>query len=95
MRKKRNYKRELKPDAKFGSVKITKFTNYIMEDGKKAVAEKIMNDAMGRLQKETGQNALEVFEKALENIAPMVEVTTRRVGGANYQVPREVREDRK
>jgi small subunit ribosomal protein S7 len=66
-----------------------------MEDGKKAVAEKVMYDALETLKKETGQEPLQVFDKALENVSPMVEVTSKRVGGANYQVPREVRQERK
>jgi len=95
MRKKRNYKREHKPDLQYGSVIVGRFINYLMEDGKKRVAEKIMYDALGSLKKETGQEPLQVFEKALENVSPMVEVTSKRVGGANYQVPREVRQERK
>jgi small subunit ribosomal protein S7 len=95
MRKKRNYKREHKPDLKYGSVTISRFINYLMEDGKKRTAEKIMYDALENLKKETGEEPLKVFEKALENVSPMVEVTSKRVGGANYQVPREVRQERK
>src|SRR5579864_7041181 len=94
MRKKRNYKRDHNPDLKFGSVAIGRFINYLMEDGKKQVAEKIMYQAMDII-KESGQESLVVFEKALENVSPLVEVTSKRVGGANYQVPREVRQERK
>ncbi len=95
MRKKRNYKRDHEPDLNYGSVSVARFINYLMEDGKKRVAEKIMYEAMENLKKETGQEPLQVFEKALENVSPMVEVTSKRVGGANYQVPREVRQERK
>jgi len=95
MRKKRNYKRDHQPDLQYGSVAIGRFINYLMQDGKKAVAEKVMYDAMEFLKKETGQEPLQVFDKALENVSPMVEVTSKRVGGANYQVPREVRQERK
>ena len=95
MRKKRNYKRELKPDSKYGSILVGRFINYLMEDGKKKVAEKIMYEAFDIIKKETAGEPLAVFEKAMENVSPMVEVSTRRVGGANYQVPREVRQERK
>lgn len=95
MRKKRNYKREHRPDIKYGSVSVSRFINYLMQDGKKNAAEKIMYDALENLKKETGEEPLQVFEKALENVSPMVEVTSKRVGGANYQVPREVRQERK
>ncbi|MBI4991940.1 MAG: 30S ribosomal protein S7 [Candidatus Harrisonbacteria bacterium] len=95
MRKKRNYQREHKPDMQYGSVALGRFINYLMEDGKKRVATKVMYDAMEQLKKETGQEPLSIFEKAMENISPMVEVKTRRVGGANYQVPIEVRQERK
>jgi len=95
MRKKRNYKREYIPDAKFNSVILARFINYIMEDGKKAVAEKIMYNTFDILEKETKEKPMDVFNRALENVSPIVEVVTKRVGGANYQVPREVRPDRK
>ena len=95
MRKKRNYKREYKPDVVYGSVVMARFINYLMEDGKKAVAEKIMYGAMDIMKKKSNQEPLPVFEKALENVSPMVEVSTKRIGGANYQVPREVRPERK
>ncbi len=95
MRKKRNYKREIRPDARFKSVAVGRFINYLMQDGKKAVAEGVMNEALNLVQKQTNQEPFPVFEKALENATPMVEVVTKRVGGANYQVPREVRPGRK
>lgn len=95
MRKKRNYKKEHRPDLKYKNVTLGRFINYLMEDGKKNVAEKIMYEALDVAGKETKQDSLIVFEKALENVAPMVEVSSKRVGGANYQVPREVRPERK
>ncbi|MDP3729631.1 MAG: 30S ribosomal protein S7 [bacterium] len=95
MRKKRNYTRERRPDMQYGSIVIGRFINYLMEDGKKVVAQKIMYEALEIVKNASKQNPLEVFEKALENVTPIVEVSTRRVGGANYQVPREVRPDRK
>ncbi|MDD5547415.1 MAG: 30S ribosomal protein S7 [Candidatus Pacebacteria bacterium] len=95
MRKKRNYTRERKPDTKFKSIVTERFINYLMEDGKKAVAEKIMYDAFDIIKKQTKEEPLSVFEKALENVSPLVEVASKRIGGANYQVPREVRPERK
>ncbi|MEK9186030.1 MAG: 30S ribosomal protein S7 [Patescibacteria group bacterium] len=95
MRKKHNYKREHKPDLKYKSVVVTRFINYLMEGGKKFASEKILYDCFDILQKETKLNPMEVFEKALENVSPAVEVVSKRVGGANYQVPREIRPDRK
>ncbi|MBI3046596.1 MAG: 30S ribosomal protein S7 [Candidatus Harrisonbacteria bacterium] len=95
MRKKRNYKRERQPDLNYGSVTVGRFINYLMEDGKKRAAEKIMYGALEKIKKDTGQEPLPIFEKAIENVSPMVEVKTRRVGGANYQVPIEVRQERK
>ncbi|HEY4500146.1 MAG TPA: 30S ribosomal protein S7 [Candidatus Paceibacterota bacterium] len=96
MRKKRNYTREHKPDLKYKSAMLGRFINYLMEDGKKTVAEKVMYEALEEIKKQTKEeNPLTVFEKAMENISPMVEVVSKRVGGANYQVPREVRPARK
>ena len=84
-------KREILPDPKFGSVDLSKFMNVIMESGKKAVAERIIYGALEQVEKKSGKDPLEVFVVALNNIKPMVEVKSRRVGGANYQVPVEVR----
>ena len=85
-------KREILPDPKFGSQDLTKFVNVIMLDGKKAVAERIVYGALAQIEsKAGGKPALEVFSAALSNVKPMVEVKSRRVGGANYQVPVEVR----
>jgi len=84
-------KREILPDPKFGSVELAKFMNVVMLDGKKAVAERIIYGAFEQVQSKTGKEPLEVFTLAINNIKPIVEVKSRRVGGANYQVPVEVR----
>jgi small subunit ribosomal protein S7 len=84
-------KREILPDPKFGSVDLSKFMNVIMESGKKAVAERIIYGALEQVEKKSGKDALEIFMTALNNVKPLVEVKSRRVGGANYQVPVEVR----
>ncbi len=96
MRRKLNIKREIKPDINFQSVKLGKFTNYIMESGKKNIARAIVADCMKEIKdKAKVENPLEVFELALKNTSPAMEVRSRRVGGANYQVPREVRPERR
>jgi small subunit ribosomal protein S7 len=84
-------KREILPDPKFGSLKIAKFVNIMMVDGKKSVAEKVMYNALDMMAEKNKGDVVELLEKALENVAPMVEVKSRRVGGATYQVPVEVR----
>jgi small subunit ribosomal protein S7 len=84
-------KRDILPDPKFSNTEITKFINVIMLDGKKAVAERIVYGALAQIETKSGKNALEVFTAAISNVKPMVEVKSRRVGGANYQVPVEVR----
>ncbi|WP_424895018.1 30S ribosomal protein S7 [Tepidimonas sp. HKU79] len=84
-------KREILPDPKFGNVELSKFMNVIMESGKKAVAERIVYGALEHIEKKTGKDPLEVFTTAINNVKPLVEVKSRRVGGANYQVPVEVR----
>ena len=84
-------KREILPDPKFGSKLLAKFINMVMVDGKKAVAEKILYDAMDRMAQRNSGEPMELVEKALENVRPVVEVKSRRVGGATYQVPIEVR----
>ena len=94
MRKKRNYKRVHAGDLKYGNIAIGRFINYLMDGGKKSVAEKIVYDAFGTIEAKLKTSPVEVFEKAFENIAPAVEVSSRRVGGANYQVPRPVRPER-
>ncbi|MFT0545350.1 30S ribosomal protein S7 [Allopusillimonas ginsengisoli] len=84
-------KREILPDPKFGSVDLAKFMNVVMLSGKKAVAERIIYGAFDHIQAKTGKEPIEVFNTAISNIKPLVEVKSRRVGGANYQVPVEVR----
>ena len=88
-------KRIVLPDPKFGNVTIAKFVNILMKDGKKSVAEKIIYDALDIIGQRRSEDPLEVFDQALENAKPMVEVKSRRVGGATYQVPVEVRASRR
>lgn len=88
-------KREVLPDPVYGSVVVAKLINSIMLDGKKGTAQSIVYGAFDIIEQQTGENPLEVFEKAMSNIMPVVEVKARRVGGANYQVPVEVRAERK
>ena len=88
-------KREILPDPKFGSLTLAKFMNHVMVDGKKSVAERIVYGALDTVSARTPGDPLETFEKALDAIAPMVEVKSRRVGGATYQVPVEVRAERR
>ena len=95
MRKKRNYKRDIEPDIKHENLQVARFINYLMKDGKKSVAQKVMYDALDSIAKKTKLEPLQVFEKAIENASPIYEVVSKRVGGANYQVPREVRAERK
>jgi small subunit ribosomal protein S7 len=84
-------KRNILPDPKFGSTELTKFVNVVMLDGKKAVAERIVYGALDQISTKSGKDAIEVFTLAINNVKPLVEVKSRRVGGANYQVPVEVR----
>jgi small subunit ribosomal protein S7 len=84
-------KREILPDPKFGSVDLSKFMNVVMESGKKAIAERIIYGALEQIEKKANKDPLEIFMVAINNVKPMVEVKSRRVGGANYQVPVEVR----
>ena len=88
-------KREVLPDPKFGNSTLAKFMNHVMISGKKSVAESIVYGALDLVEERTKRDPIEVFDEALENIAPMVEVKSRRVGGATYQVPIEVRPERK
>jgi len=88
-------KREILPDPKFGNIILAKFINHVMISGKKSVAEKIVYGALDKVQERSGQDPLEIFEQALESIQPTVEVKSRRVGGATYQVPCEVRPSRR
>ncbi|KWZ77632.1 ribosomal protein S7, partial [Anaerococcus hydrogenalis] len=84
-------KRDVLPDPVYGSKVVTRFINKVMLDGKKGTAESIVYDAFDIIRSKTGKDPLEVFEQALENVMPVLEVRARRVGGANYQVPVEVR----
>ncbi|MBI3627713.1 MAG: 30S ribosomal protein S7 [Candidatus Sungbacteria bacterium] len=95
MRRKRNVKRDIAPDVKFQNVTVEKLINYVMKEGKKSIARKIVYDAFDILEKREKKPAIEIFEEAMRNIQPVVEVKSRRIGGANYQVPREVRGERR
>ena len=88
-------KRDVLPDPIYNSKLVTKLVNNIMLDGKKGVAQKIVYDAFAAVEAKLGQNPLEVFEEALENVMPVLEVKARRVGGSNYQVPMDVRPERR
>ena len=88
-------KREVMPDAIYGSKVVTKLINKVMWDGKKTVAEKIVYSAFDMVAEKTGRNALDAFQQAMDNVMPVLEVKARRVGGATYQVPIEIRPDRR
>jgi len=88
-------RREILPDPKYHDISVSKFANMMMLDGEKGKVEKIIYGAMELIQQRTGEDALEVFKRALENVKPLVEVRSRRVGGATYQVPVEVRQVRR
>ena len=94
-RRHRADKREIIPDPKFGDQVLTKFMNSIMLDGKKSAAERIVYGALDQLEEKVKQNPIELFHQALQNVMPAIEVRSRRVGGATYQVPVEVRVDRR
>src|SRR5687768_4046785 len=94
-RRHRAEKREINPDPKFGDLVVSKFMNNLMAAGKKSVAESIVYGALDRIQSKAKQEPLGVFHQALENVAPAIEVRSRRVGGATYQVPVEVRPERR
>ena len=94
-RRHRAEKREVHPDPKFGDLTVSKFMNYVMIDGKKPAAEKIVYGALGKIEDKMKRPPVDLFKEALENVTPALEVRSRRVGGATYQVPVEVRPDRK
>ncbi|MFA5047913.1 MAG: 30S ribosomal protein S7 [Patescibacteria group bacterium] len=94
MRGKAAPRRTIKPDLKFNNIEVAKFINYIMERGKKTIAQKIVYDALAIVADKTKGDALEIFEQAIKNVSPTVEIKGRRVGGANYQVPVAVRQER-
>lgn len=95
MRRKGFKKNEHKADPKYSRVDVERFINYLMTGGKKSVAERVFYSAMANIEKATKEDPIKVFEKALENATPLLEVASRRIGGANYQIPREVRPERK
>lgn len=88
-------KKEVAPDARFNNVLVTRFINYLMQRGKKSTAERIFYGAVDLIEKKTGQDGLSIVKTALNNVKPVLEVKSRRVGGATYQVPVEVRQDRR
>ena len=94
-RRRKADKREIIPDPKYGDIVITKFMNAVMKEGKKSVAERIVYGALDRMEQRAKQEAVQLFRQALDNVMPAVEVRSRRVGGATYQVPVEVRPDRR
>ncbi len=95
MRRRAAERREILPDPKYGDRVVAKFINCVMRDGKKSVAEKIVYGALERIQRRTGKDPLPIFLEAVENVKPTLEVRSRRVGGATYQVPMEVRPERR
>jgi len=95
MRGKRAPKRPVTPEPKYGNVQLAKFINYVMKSGKKTVAQKIVYGAFDVIEQKTKKNPLDVFELAIKNVGPNLEVKGRRVGGANYQVPIQVKADRR
>lgn len=95
MRGKKAPKRILNPDAKYGSANVSKLINYVMKEGKRGVATKIVYSALERASSNTKKEPLEVLEKAIENVGPVLEVRGRRIGGANYQIPYEVTRERR
>ena len=92
---KKNYTRQLLPDTKYGSAVVTKFINNLMSHGKKSVAQRLVYDAFTIIEKKTEQKPLDVFNNAIRNVSPNVRVRSRRIGGANYQVPIEVKKEQK
>lgn len=95
MRRSLKKKRKVAPDAKYNSVKVTRLINYIMERGKKNAARKVVYQAFDEIQKSEEKDPQIVFEEALQNVGPLTELRSRRVGGANYQIPQEVSPDRR
>jgi small subunit ribosomal protein S7 len=94
-RRKKIEKREIQPDPKFSDIQVAKFINYILKRGKKSLAEQVFYDAIAIIEKQRKASGLEVFRKAIHNVSPIVEVKSRRIGGATYQVPVEVNPRRK
>ena len=94
-RRRKAQKRELIPDPRYGDAILAKFINSLMKNGKKTTAEKVLYGALENIKNKTGQDSMKVFKEALENVKPQIETRSRRVGGATYQVPVEVRSDRR
>lgn len=94
-RRKRVYGRDFAPDARYGNMQIGRFINYIMKDGKKTVATRVVYDALEIIKEKTKQDPVEAFEAAVNKVAPILEIKSKRVGGATYQVPMEVRGNRR
>ena len=95
MRKRKAEKRKIMADPKFGDIVLSKFVNNLMLDGKKNTARRIMYEAMSQIADKTKQDPLEIFKQAISNVSPQTEVRSRRVGGATYQIPVDVREERR
>ena len=95
MRRNRPERREIQPDVRYNSVEVQVFINYVMKNGKKSLATRLVYDAIDLVEKRSKKNGLEVFEQAMKNISPVMEVKPRRVGGATYQVPMEVPPERR
>lgn len=95
MRRRKAKNRVILPDPKFNDVMVTKFVNNLMLDGKKSTSFKIFYDAIAKIEEKTGENGLEIWKKAISNVTPAVEVKSRRVGGATFQIPQPIRDSRK
>ncbi len=91
----KNFQRDIQPDFKYGSVVVAKFINNLMRHGKKSTVTRIVYDAFDIVEKKTGKKAIEVFDTAVRNVSPSLKVASRRIGGANYQIPMEVKKDQK
>ena len=94
-RRRKAQKRELIPDPRYSDIIVSKFSNSLMQHGRKAISEKLLYGALGKINEKTGQEALKVFKEAIENVKPQIETRSRRVGGATDQVPTEVRPERR
>ncbi len=95
MRRKKKVAREIAPDTKYGNPLVGKFINYVMKEGKKSTAAKVVFDAFGIIEKKASSDPLSIFDLAIKNASPLVEIKSKRIGGATYQVPHEVRGERK
>ncbi len=95
MRRKRKFQRDILPDPKYQNVAVARFINYVMKKGKKSVAQKVLYQTFDVIEKKYNQDPLKVFDTAIKNVGPILEVRSRRIGGATYQVPREVRGERR